>query len=416
MSRSQTFMIFFSVLLSVFGLLQVYLVLSYRSWVRRAFAPEYFRDRWKSGVWVLIAGNVLFLLSFASRGFGWYSIPAIRYGIIYPAGFFFSSIILAFVITFLKDVVRLPVIAVRHAVEILRRLGNVDSTTTGGLPEIPDEGRRRFLRIAGVTTIATYVGMPVLASIVSARDYKVNRIPLYFKNLPTGLQGLTIAQLSDLHAGVYMSTEHLLEIFEITNSLHPLLTVVTGDFVDSNDDEIRAVYDTIPTLKADYGVWGCLGNHDHFATAEKVNAAMVERKIIMLNNEHRTLAVNGEEIDFIGVDDFGGGKRNFARPELAFDGLRKDSFKILLTHRPDFFDVARKANIDLSLAGHTHGGQVGFDIGPIKLNPVYLVHKYPMGLFVEEEEQLYVNVGVGMVGAAIRLVRPEVSLFTLNKA
>jgi len=176
------------------------------------------------------------------------------------------------------------------------------------------------------------------------------------------------------------------------------------------------VYDSIDTLKAELGVWGCLGNHDHFATAEKVNDALVRRNVRMLNNAHETVTVNGDSFELIGVDDYGAGWRNFANPDAAFAGLRPDSFKILMTHRPDFFDIARKANIDLSLAGHTHGGQVGFDIGPVKLNPVYLFHKYPMGHFMEEGKQLYVNVGVGMVGAAIRLVRPEITLITLESA
>ena len=414
MPRTQTFVVFISIVLAVYSLFQLYVWLSYFRWTRRA-KHEGDRHRWqRGGVWAIIAGNVFFFGTAFSRPLGLSSIPLLRSAVAYAAGFYLASLVLAFLILIIRDAIRLPYHVLRRGVELLKRLALSDSTTIPARrPEI-DEGRRKFLKVAGVSAIGVSIATPVVLSLASVRDYKINRVTLRFPNLPGGLRGLRIAQVSDLHAGPFMTADHLVEIFDLTNSLSAHITLVTGDFVDSTDDEIGSVYDSIGTLKADLGVWGCLGNHDHFATAEKVNAALVRRNVRMLNNEHRTVAVNGDSFELIGVDDYGAGWRNFADPDAAFAGLLPDSFKILMTHRPDFFDIARKAGIDLSLAGHTHGGQVGFDIGPVKLNPVYLVHKYPMGHFMVEGKQLYVNVGVGMVGAAIRLVRPELTLFTLE--
>jgi hypothetical protein len=204
------------------------------------------------------------------------------------------------------------------------------------------------------------------------------------------------------------------EIFEIVNSLQADLIVLTGDFVDSNDHEIEPLAKALPLLKAEYGVLGCLGNHDHFATAERVATAIEQSGVVLLNNAHYSFSICSEKLSFVGVDDAGRGTRYFARLDEAVKGLEPESFKIMLTHQPRFFPQARRAGMDLTLAGHTHGGQVGIEYAGINLNPVYLVHEYARGLYEEEGKTLYVNVGVGMVGVPIRLVAPEITLITLQ--
>ena len=136
----------------------------------------------------------------------------------------------------------------------------------------------------------------------------------------------------------------------------------------------------------------------------------------MLNNSHSQIAIDGDKISVIGIDDAGRGQSNFADWKKALEGIDAESFTIALTHRPDEWDQSRSSGIDLTLAGHTHGGQVGFKLGPVNLNPVYLIHKYAMGLYSQDNTHLYVNVGVGMVGVPIRLVRPEITMFTLKRA
>lgn len=258
-------------------------------------------------------------------------------------------------------------------------------------------------------------GAPVLAALSTSREYKIKQVPVYFSNLPSGLNGLTIAQISDIHSGVFMTENQIREIFDIVNSLHPNMIAITGDFIDSTNAEIPPVYNAVDMLQADYGVFGCLGNHDHFADWRKLSAALTEKDVQLLTNVNRNLNVNGERLSMAGVDDAGRGFANFADIEKAVQGVDPDAFKILLSHRPAFFPEAKRHGIDLTLAGHTHGGQVIGDNFGIEINPIRYFHRYLEGLYQEDGRQLYVNVGVGVAAVPIRLVPREITLLTLYR-
>lgn len=416
MSRLFQFALFFAILLTLFGGFQYYLFRSYKRWVRLSFPAER-QPRWvRTALMVLVAGNFLFVLQFVARSLGWHTSPIGQIFIVLPSAFYFASVITGFVLVLLLDLVRALRFSVAHTVSVLNGVSRIASTSYTPPAEAVNEGRRAFLRVGGAGILAAAAGAPVLASLATARDYQIVRLPLFFKNLPASLRGLTLAHISDLHSGPFMSNRNMLEIFEIVNSLHPHLTFVTGDFVDSSDSEIEPLVKAIGILKAEYGVLGCMGNHDHFATVERVHAGLTDRALRILNNDHLSIPINGEHLTVIGVDDAGRGNRNFARLDLATQGLPSDTFRVLLSHRPDFFAQAKAAGMDLTLAGHTHGGQVGGEILGFGIYPVNLVYQYSMGHYIEDGKQLYVNVGVGMVGAPIRLVRPEITLLTLNDA
>ena len=278
-----------------------------------------------------------------------------------------------------------------------------------------DPERRRFLLFGGKTLAAASFGVPVIGALSTSRDYRVNRVPLYFANLPVGLEGLTIAQISDIHSGAFMTEHQIREIFEIVNSLHPNVIAMTGDFIDTSNGEIPAIHKTAGMLRSDYGIYGCLGNHDHFASINKVSAALRQKNVRMLNNAHESLMINDELVSIIGVDDAGRGFADYADLKTAMENIPSDSFKILLSHRPAFFPQAQQAGIDLTLSGHTHGGQViGEHLG-LEVNPIRYFHRYLEGLYIENEKQLYVNVGVGVAGIPIRLIPREITLLTLKR-
>lgn len=417
MSRFFLFPLFFSIVLALFALLQLYPYRTYRRWVIRAFPADRQKAVFKRSWFVLAAGNILVVLQFIVRGSTSYALPLLQYIIVYPAGIYFATVVFGFLIVLFKDCARVLAFWFKHAAHLARQLSRVDSTSVAVDPpaEISDS-RRRFLQLSGATVLGVTFSTPLVSSIASARDYRVTRIPIAFPNLPAGLDGLTIAQLSDVHSGIYMLPDHMKEIVELTNSLHANVVALTGDHVDSSDLQIPSMRDAMKMLKSDYGIYGCLGNHDHFATASRVSGALQDVGVEMLDNAHRELVINGETFSILGVDDAGFGSSNFARLDKAMDGVDPETFKILLSHRPEFFSHAKMAGIDLTLAGHTHGGQVGIEFWGINLNPAYLVTKYVRGLFKEEGKQLYVNVGVGMVGVPIRIVRPEITLITLRKA
>jgi len=325
-------------------------------------------------------------------------------------------VIFGFLVLLIKDIVRFIMFSARRILQLIVSLSKADSTSPSALNDQPLSAERRaFLKVSGATAIGMTLGTPLISSIASAHDYRVIRVPLQFPNLPGGLESLTIAQVSDVHSGVYMTEHDMMEIVELTNALHPNIIALTGDHVDNADVQIPSVRNAMKMLKSDLGIYGCLGNHDHFASAEKVSAALQQAGITMLDNSHRTLTINGEKLALVGVDDAGRGSSNFARLSEATQGLNPETFKILLSHRPEFFSEAKKAGLDLTLAGHTHGGQVGIEFWRINLNPAYLVTKYVRGLYKEDGKQLYVNVGVGMVGVPIRLVPPEITLITLER-
>jgi len=412
MSRTLQFSLFFGFILTLFGLMQWYLVASYRGWVRSAWPDKekaFLRPMW----YIVAVGTALLMVSFAARRLGLSDHPELRYLIVYPSGLYFAMVILGFFSLAIKDIVAL----FGSVPALLRRITAFvsDRKTPEPVPvaEI-DQGRRSFLRIAGSGTIGAIAATPLLASLTTARDYQVRRIPMYFQNLPSELEGLTIAQISDLHSGVYMSEHDMRSIFEIVNGLHPQIITVTGDLVDTNDAEIPPLNAALKDLKAEQGVYAVLGNHDHFATGDRVAAAASDAGLTVMRNSHKTLTIDGAALSLVGIDDCSP-RRNFADLDRAIDGLDKTSFKVMLVHQPRFWPEAKSADMDLTLVGHTHGGQIGVEAFGLKLYPVYLAYDHPMGHYIEDGKQLYVNVGVGMVGAPIRLVRPEIALFELHQ-
>jgi predicted MPP superfamily phosphohydrolase len=265
---------------------------------------------------------------------------------------------------------------------------------------------------------AVTIGAPLImagyGALKTARDYRVERINLEFSQLPSGLNGLTIAQVSDIHSGIYMSEREMNKILEILNSLHAGIAVLTGDYVDSRASEIAPVARVFSQIRTEYGIFGCMGNHDLFDDYPVITKAMREKGIRMLDNESAVIKADGDVLNVLGVGDRDR-RYNLARFDQALEGVDPDGFKVVLAHRPNLFPEAVKAGIDLQLSGHTHGGQVGIKLGPFSFSPADFVGKYSLGHYEEGKSQLYVNPGVGMVFAPVRFgIRPEITLITLN--
>ena len=413
MNQLLLFALFSTVIAVLFGSMQYRLYRVFLRWTANAYAEPEQESRHRQTRWIILIVNILFFAQMVVRGTSVYDQTVVQVFLIYPMGWFFAMVVLAFLLVTAFDVVRL----VRSSGNrLILLISSRETVSASPAKPVPDPGRRKFLRLGGLSAASVIGAVPIIASARTARDYQINRLSLTYDNLPSGLDGFTIAQVSDIHSGIYMIEGDMREIFEIVNSLEANAITITGDFVDSSDSQIEPLFKAVQMLKAEYGIFGCLGNHDHFATARKVSSAVEQRGIIMLNNSNARLAVNGERISIVGIDDAGRGQANFADWNKALDDVDPDSFKIALTHRPDEWDHTRSAGMDLTLAGHTHGGQVGFRLGPLNLNPVYLIHKYAMGLYSQDRAHLYVNVGVGMVGVPIRMVKPEVTLLTLRRS
>lgn len=268
------------------------------------------------------------------------------------------------------------------------------------------------------TCNAVTIGAPLImagyGALKTARDYRVEKISLEFSQLPSGLNGFTIVQVSDIHSGIYMSEREMNKILEILNSLNAGIAVLTGDYVDSRASEIAPVAKVFSRIRTEYGTFGCMGNHDLFDNYPVITKAMREQGIRMLDNESVVINADGDKLNLLGVGDRDR-RYDLAKFDQALDGVDPDGFKVVLAHRPNLFPEAVKAGIDLQLSGHTHGGQIGIKLGPFSFSPADLVEKYPLGHYEEGKSQLYVNPGVGMVFAPVRFgIRPEITLITLN--
>jgi predicted MPP superfamily phosphohydrolase len=274
--------------------------------------------------------------------------------------------------------------------------------------------RRKFLRL--MAAAGAEVGTFALggAYTIWAEPYwlSVERVTVALAGLPDVLNGLTIAQISDLHVGHFLGQKDVARAVDVVLSLRPSLVVVTGDYVTIAADHAGLCAPELARLHAPLGVFFILGNHDHWTNAPVVTRILRDAGLDLLINEGRLVESNGAAFWLAGVDDVW---ERHADLDRALAGAPKDVLKVLLAHEPDYADaVAADGRVSLQLSGHSHGGQVRF---PFVGSPVlpYLATKYPYGLRGIGRMWLYTNRGIGIVSPPVRLnCRPEVTLFSLT--
>ena len=283
-------------------------------------------------------------------------------------------------------------------------------------------------------------GLPLLATAYGATvgrlRYRVVPVDVPMAHLPPHLDGLRIAHLSDLHIGDFMSRAGIRRAVDRVNALRPDLVVVTGDLITGERDPLEDCIEELSRLRVPLGVWGCHGNHEHWVGAENRAQALFERhRMHLLRQQAVELSWRGGRVNLIGVDD----QRERARPGepssmlRGIEGLvRWDIPNILLSHNPDTFPRAAALGIELSLAGHTHGGQFRVALGHRQWSPASLVTPFAAGLYhrplgpegrrtdgessPRKSARLYVNSGLGTFGLPVRLgVPPEITVLTLRK-
>jgi predicted MPP superfamily phosphohydrolase len=291
-------------------------------------------------------------------------------------------------------------------------------------PEIQSPPRRAFLKqTANVVAAAPFVA-GAYGFFKGRLDLEVTRQPIHLTRLPKAFQGFRIAQLSDIHIGPFMTQDQIRKYADMANALKPDLTVLTGDFVTWDAATQQAVVQALSGLTAPFGVFGCLGNHDAYARVEdSITQLFLQTGIRILRRQNVAVATRGESLNLIGIDYTGKfvmGSKTEGVSEHYLDGVQSlidpDRVNILLSHNPNTFDRAAELGIDLSLAGHTHGGQAALEFISPELAPSRLVTPYVAGLFARPGGQLYVNRGIGTIGVPIRIgAPPEITLFELTR-
>jgi uncharacterized protein len=271
--------------------------------------------------------------------------------------------------------------------------------------------------------------------------YTVERVEVPIANLPPELDGLRIAQLSDIHIGDYMPPREIARAVAMANDLHPDISFVTGDFVSSVGDPLDACIGELSKLRAPLGVWGCNGNHEIYAGVEdEAERLFQEKGMRLLRAANAVVEHHGGRFNLLGVDyqrdHMVSGEH--ASPEQMLREIepliRRDMPNILLSHNPNSFRRAAGLGIELSLAGHTHGGQIKFEIVDHSVTPARLITPFVAGLYHlpmptnghaaaapksngAPNAALYVNRGLGTFGFPVRIgVPPEITLLTLRRA
>jgi predicted MPP superfamily phosphohydrolase len=263
-------------------------------------------------------------------------------------------------------------------------------------PKSNGKRRRAAFRHAVFTQGPIRLTAGYLSRVRPGRNFSINHRTILLPDLADELCGLKITHLSDPHIGELVTPAHLPHIIEAANKLGGDLIAVTGDFIDFSNAYLPAVVDAMKSLEAPLGAWFVLGNHDYLDNADEVKKAFADAGLNLLLNEAIRLPHRGKTIGLGGID--------WADEPQAIDRMvngtarlmKPADLSILLAHHPHAFDSSCRCGIDLTLSGHTHGGQVLLPAG--MGNSVGLAHlafRYTRGLYSRGGHRLFVSSGVG---------------------
>lgn len=305
-------------------------------------------------------------------------------------------------------------------------------TSLGKLP-LPKITRSAFISKSAILAGGVAFGGMLLGT-KNKYNYKIRRQRVPIKNLPAGLQGLKIVQISDIHCGSFDDREEVARGVQMVLDQEPDLIVITGDLVNNRADEVLPYQDIFARLQAPLGVYSVLGNHDYghyikwdtdadrVADVELLKTYQEQMGWKLLLNEHVALEHQGSRLHLIGVENWS------AKPQFPqYGDLSKacagidwgfSDVNILLTHDPSHWKaevVPHYKQIDLCLSGHTHGMQFGVRIPGFQWSPVQYVYKEWLGLYQRPDQFLYVNAGYGFLGYRGRLgIMPEITVLELT--
>ncbi len=274
--------------------------------------------------------------------------------------------------------------------------------------------RGRGLELPWTFFLGVYISGLVAAAwgiLVRRRWVIVKYIDIPIAGLPESFHGFTIAHLSDLHIGSLTPRAWGERWVRMANALKPDITVVTGDLVTSGTHFHQDIADIIAGLRAESGVFVSMGNHDYFGEGEPLISLIRESGVTVLRNQGHVLERQGDRVYLAGIDDTWTRRADLdAALEARPDGLST----VLLAHDPAVFPLARERGVELTLSGHTHGGQLAVPFFERTFSLSHLVHRYHLGLYQEGDASLYVHPGLGTTGPPMRLgVAPAVVLIRL---
>ncbi|WP_298767213.1 metallophosphoesterase [uncultured Polaribacter sp.] len=326
---------------------------------------------------------------------------------------------------------KLVVILVLFGEDIYRGVLKLITTMTGETK--PLVGRRKFVSQIALGLAAIPFASFIYGIIQGKYNYKVLKYQLSFKDLPEAFNGFTITQISDIHSGSFTNKEKIQYGVDLINQQKSDVILFTGDIVNNKADEMDNWLNVFDKLKAKDGKYSVLGNHDYgdymdwespqdkIANFKKVKEIHQKIGFDLLLDEHRYLEKDGQKIALLGVENWGKGFNKAGDLQKASKNIKKEDFKILMSHDPSHWQEKVKKdalNYQLTLSGHTHGLQMGIEIpGWFKFSPSQFVYKQWAGLYEEAGRYINVNRGFGYHAFPGRVgIWPEITVIELKKA
>ncbi len=344
-----------------------------------------------------------------------------------------SWLVSLFFITFFSKL--LPVVSLILA-DLIRIIRGYIRKGKGVTPAIPIDRDKWLLKTGWISGLLLW--LTLFAGMIHwVYDFQVVERDIYLRKLPAGFDGYRIVHLSDLHLGSWTRKSELSEATHIVNSLKPDLIVVTGDVFNFSAYEGEEFVQILSTLHAPDGIFCVPGNHDYgdyvrwpTAFGKEMNRETMElffRRCgwTLLRNESRIVQRQNDSLALLGVENWGDANR-FQKLADIDAALRKTPgglVRILLSHDPSYWEkiiLPGNYTIDLTLSGHTHGGQFGFRCRDQVFSPASLLSEYWLGHYSVtlddgQPRQLYVNAGLGSVGYSGRVgIRPEITVLMLR--
>ncbi|MGD8298777.1 MAG: metallophosphoesterase [Desulfobacterales bacterium] len=284
--------------------------------------------------------------------------------------------------------------------------------------------RRSFIKNSLRLSVLAFLGF----GFERRNNLRTEQVNLGFPNLPSSFDGFRIVQISDLHASFWVGRDYLMEVVREINKLKKDLVVISGDIItgsvndfwkrwilSTKSDYLSMVVDVLGKLDDGEKI-AVLGNHDQWEgkkTELRLVSGLESVDIQVLRNSSKKMTRRHSSLYIVGTDDYWVS----CEIEKAFYKVPQNEFKILLCHSPDVReDVKNNTKVDLTLCGHTHGGQVAIPYLSHHFIPIKNPSRYQAGLVKEAYGYTYVNRGIGTLVFPFRIAAPpEISYFTLRK-
>jgi len=366
---------------------------------------------------VLVIGNLLIHTLVFDRT------PTMEPRFMYAIGFFISLFVFQAVLTIVmisEDIIRTPIALYNYITKI-----------PGQIRYLPS--RRIFISQVALGIAAIPLASLLYGMYKGKYNFKVLSYTLEYDDLPEAFDGFTITQISDIHSGSFDNIEKVNYGIDLVNKQQSDLVLFTGDLVNNRTEEVLPWIPHFSKIKAQYGVYSVLGNHDYGdymqwetpkEKIENIEALYKAHKDMgwnLLLNESRFIEKDGHRLAIVGVENWGNGFKQEGDLDKALTNVGAKDFKILMSHDPSHWEakvLPHPYNIHLTLSGHTHGMQFGIEIpGWIKWSPVKWRYKQWAGIYEKAKQRLNVNRGFGYLAYPGRVgMWPEISVITLKKS